>query len=322
MGAHHARTLKTEVAGAEVTAISDTDTERANSLAQELGVASVHADGYALIQNRNVDAVLIASPDATHTPLSLACIAAGKPVLCEKPLGVTAEECKQIIAAETAAKRRFVQVGFMRRFDPGYRDMRNALNAGRYGPALFLHCVHRNQFAPHYITSDLVIANSVVHEIDIARFVLDDDFAAATVVSPRATSKAPARQPQLVILETESGVVVDVEAFVDAQYGYEVRAELVCEEGTISLQPSPPTFTRHAGAEGFPVHSNWVPRFMDAYRILLQSWVRGIEGGTLPRASAWDGYMAQKTADHCLAALRSREKVKIKREDAPDLYRE
>jgi myo-inositol 2-dehydrogenase/D-chiro-inositol 1-dehydrogenase len=320
MGAHHARTLAHEVSGAEVAAVSDADQARAAATAEESGGARVHADGLALIRDPQVDAVLIASPDATHTPLTLACIAEGKPVLCEKPLGISTEECRSVIRAEIDAKQRLVWVGFMRRFDPGYRDMRKAAETETYGLPLFLHCIHRNKIAPDYLTSDLIIANSAIHEMDIGRFILGEDFIAATVISPRSTRMAPNRQPQLLVLESASGVVMDVEAFVDARYGYEVRAELVCEEGTVSLLPAPPVSIRHEGHDGIAVHDNWVPRFLEAYRVLLQSWVSGMGGGSRGAASAWDGYVAQKTAESCLMALRTRTRVAIDREDRPLLY--
>ncbi len=127
----------------------------------------------------------------------------------------------------------------MRRFDPGYLAMKDALAQDRLGAPLFFHCVHRNAVGPEYLTSELVIANSAVHEIDIARFLLEEEFAWVTVTSPRASMRAPSRRPQFIVLETRGGVVVDVEVFVDATYGYEVKGEMVCEAGAVMLAPNP-----------------------------------------------------------------------------------
>jgi predicted dehydrogenase len=131
--------------------------------------------------------------------------------------------------AEMTGGRRLIQVGFTRRFDPGYLAMKDTLASDRLGQALFLHCIHRNAVGPDYLTSDLVIASSAGHEFDIARFLLEDEIVAATVASPRASRLAPNRQPQFILLETAGGVIVDIEVFVDCIYGYDVRAELVCE---------------------------------------------------------------------------------------------
>ena len=131
MGGDHALTLARSVKGAALAAISDTDGARAAAVAAASGADRVHADARDLIADPTVEAVLIASPDPTHERLVLACLAAGKPVLCEKPLAPTIEGCLRIVAAETALGRRLVQVGFMRRFDPGYLEMRSALVARR-----------------------------------------------------------------------------------------------------------------------------------------------------------------------------------------------
>lgn len=319
MGADHAATLRAGVAGAELAAIYDADGARARAMAASFQW-HVHDSAAALIGDNQVDAVLVCAPDATHAPLAIACIEAGKPVLVEKPLAATLDEARDVIAAEMTAGRRLVQVGYMRRFDPGYLAMHAALSQGLYGPALFMHCIHRNAVGPDYLTSDLVIANSAVHEIDVARFVLGEDFVAATVISPRASSLAPGRQPQFIVLESRSGVVVDVEAFVDARYGYEVRAELVCETGTVSLAPEPPVSIRAAGRDGFAVEQDWRARFRDAYRNQMAGWVRAITTGVSAGSSAWDGYAASVTAAACLEAWRTGRKAAVALEEPPSFY--
>jgi myo-inositol 2-dehydrogenase/D-chiro-inositol 1-dehydrogenase len=210
----------------------------------------------------------------------------------------------------------------MRRFDPGYRAMKAALATGALGAPLFLHGVHRNAVAPAYLTSELVIANSTVHDIDAARYLLGEEFVSVSVTSPRASTKAPARQPHLVVLETEAGVVVDIEAFVDAQYGYDVRAELVCEEATVSLAPNPPVSTNAGGLDGVALHPDWRGRFADAYREQLRAWIESIAQGRAVGASAWDGYVASATAAAACSAWRNGVKRIIETERAPDFYRE
>src|SRR6266849_3920887 len=134
MGADHARTLATQVAGVRLRA--DADTTRAEAVAAETGAESVAADPLAVINDASVDAVLIASPDHTHHALTLACIAARKPVLCEKPLAPASRECLEIVSAEVALGRRLLQVGYMRRFDPAYLEIKAILLSGRLGRPL------------------------------------------------------------------------------------------------------------------------------------------------------------------------------------------
>jgi myo-inositol 2-dehydrogenase/D-chiro-inositol 1-dehydrogenase len=319
MGSDHARILAAGVAGGVLAGLQDASRDRAEALAGETG-ARVFDDPQSMIADTGIDAVMICSPDPTHHALALAAVAAGKPVLVEKPLASNRAEAAEIIDAEMGHGRRLVQVGFMRRFDPGYRAMKAELEGGRLGQALFLHCIHRNAMAPDYLTSDLNIGSSAGHEFDIARFLLDEEIVAASVTSPRASRRAPGRQPQFIVLETASGIVVDIEVFVDCGYGYDVRAELVCETGAVSLNPSPATTLRHAGHDGYETPPDWRDRFRDAYRAQMQAWVAALHGGPLEGASAWDGYRAIRVTEACLEAWRSGGRVAVPQEDKPGFY--
>lgn len=117
MGGRHVNNITNEVAAANVVALMDVDEARLTEVATACGASHTFTDAQALIEHPDVEAVLIASPDRFHGEQARACIAAGKPVLCEKPLGTTASEAHQVVEAEVAGGRRLVQVGFMREYD-------------------------------------------------------------------------------------------------------------------------------------------------------------------------------------------------------------
>src|SRR5260221_11809000 len=177
MGTGHARIIAGDVPGAFLQAVCDADAARARAAAEETGAAEVLTDPLAVVSSGKIDAVLIASPDATHGPLTIACIEAGKPVLCEKPLAPTGAECLKVIAAEVRAGKRLVQVGFMRRFDPSYTEMKAVLAGGSIGRAVMMHNFHRNVEMPSWFTAHMAITNSAPHEFDFARFVLHAQYA-------------------------------------------------------------------------------------------------------------------------------------------------
>jgi myo-inositol 2-dehydrogenase/D-chiro-inositol 1-dehydrogenase len=174
MGADHARILATQVPGAQLQAIQDADMARAKSVVAETGAAQLVSDPLALIANPAIDAVIIASPDKTHREFALACIAAGKPVLCEKPLAPTARECLEVVAAESNRGRRFVQVGYMRRFDPAYTELKAKLRSGALGGALIFHCIHRNVSAPDWFDSRMAAGFSTPSSPACASFTPRD----------------------------------------------------------------------------------------------------------------------------------------------------
>ena len=316
MGADHIKTISTAVPAARVSEVYDFDVDRAYSVAQPV-YAGVAGSAEALIDSSAVDAVIICSPDHTHADLAKACIAAGKPVLCEKPLAVTAEDSLSVVDAELAAGRQLVQLGFMRRYDPGYREMRDALRSGDIGEARMVHCVHRNASSHTSSTSEGIVTGSMVHELDIVRWLLDDEIATIRVESPVAEGL---RDPQLATIQMRSGVLVSVEVFVNAAYGYDVRCELVGTSGTVSLVPPNPSSLRKAGLDGVRVRDDFIGRFADAYRLELGAWAEDALNGVVHGPSAWDGYVANVVATAGVASLTTGGRQNVALDPQPDLY--
>ncbi|MGI4894002.1 MAG: Gfo/Idh/MocA family protein, partial [Janthinobacterium lividum] len=228
MGQDHARRLAGLITGATLVAVSDVDAARTEAVAAQFGVRAIH-DPKAAITDPEVDALVIATPGFTHEDLVLLALEAGKPVLCEKPLTTSPETSRTIVEAEAALGRQLVQVGFMRRFDAEYVQLRELIASGEFGRSLFLHCAHRNASTPPNFSSEMLMLDSVVHEVDVVRFLTGEEIVAIRVLAPGSTPPAPEglKDPQFVIMETESGTLVDVEIFVNTTFGYEVRTELV-----------------------------------------------------------------------------------------------
>ena len=175
-----------------------------------------------------------------------------------------------------------------------------------------IHCAHRNASVPPTYTTDMLITNSVVHEIDASRWLLGEEIVGATVHTPRSTSQAAngLKDPQLVLLESEGGVLIDVEIFVNAGYGYDIRCELVGESGTVSLAD-------HGGTQIAP---DFRERFAAAYARELDAWVRAVDGGPKFGPSAWDGYAANAVADACLESQATGRRAEVRLERRPELY--
>lgn len=320
MGAEHARILAGQVSGAEVAAVYDIDTARASVVAASVGT-EVTDDAMLLIKDDAIDAVLIASADATHEEFVLATLAADKPVLCEKPLAPTLSGCRRILDAEVAVGRRLISVGFMRRFDPGYLAMRADVAAGTIGAPLIVHCIHRNVANP-VPESATLITGSVVHEIDIVRWLLDDEFTAVTIHCPRPSGNSNGLQdPIVAVFETVSGAHVDVEVFGNAGYGYDVRCELVGETGTVQLALAADVARRGNFAASEAIARDWRDRFGEAYRCELQDWIDAVAADRPARtAHAWDGYVATVVAEAGVRALQTGATVPVDVPDRPALY--
>ena len=235
MGQAHIERIHTVIAGGRVVAVSRRRPGQGGRGRRAHRRMPLHL-GRA-IESPDVDAVMICSFGPAHEVDVLACIAAGKPVLCEKPLTPTSAAALRIMEAEQAAGRRLVTVGFMRRFDASYREMKALLDSGELGETLMVHCAHRNPTVPENYTWDMAINDTAIHEVDTMRWLLGEEFVSARVDTPKKTSlRFPHLQdPLVLILTSASGVRVDDEIFVNCQFGYDIRCEAVAERGAVSL---------------------------------------------------------------------------------------
>lgn len=323
IGQDHIRRITHVLSGARIAAVTDVDLDRARVAADDLPGVALHATGQDLIADSGVDAVVVTSWGPTHEEFVLAAIAEGKQVFCEKPLATTRAACDRIVDAEVAAGKRLVMVGFMRRYDAQYRAMKAAVTGGEIGLPLLMHAAHRNPSVPDHYTSDMIINDSTVHDIDVARWMFDDELAAVTVLKPRRSSKAREgfNDPLLVLLEMASGVLVDVEASVNAGFGYDIRGEVVCEDGTVALSESAGAVVKRAGQVAGRVPANWPERFSSAFDTEFQAWIAAVTAGTTTGPSAWDGYATTVACETALAALRSGAREPVAMRERPDLYK-
>lgn len=321
MGADHAKIVAEDLPGATLQVICDRDASRARAVADAHGAADVASDPQAVVARADVDAVIIASPDFTHAPLSKACIAAAKPVLCEKPLSQSSDECLTVLQAEQAAGRHFVMLGFMRRYDQSYIEMRAALTTGSLGRALMMHNFHRNVETPAAdFTGAMAITNSAPHEFDIVRHVLGTEFISVTAQQPRRSDDRVA--PVVMVLETRDGQLVTIEVNNNAAYGYDVRAELVGEAGSVAMNTLAHTRTDRKLASAIHYDADWRGRYREAYVRQNRAFLRFVETGAFPEiaSSCWDGYAAAVVAEAGARALAAGQRQSITLTEKPALY--
>lgn len=302
MGTAHVAALAA-LGGARVVAVSDPDKARAERAAAQAPGARVAATAEALIADPQVDAVLVVSPDERHAEQVLMALAAGKPVLCEKPLADTMAEAEAILRAD--AGRGLVQVGYMRRFDPDYRDLKAHLPAA--GRPLLMRMIHRNGRAPAFMTGVQGITNSMVHEFDILRWLTGEEITRIRVMTPRAAPQGGLVDPLLAIAETTSGLLVEMENSANVLYGYDVRTEILGTEGTLRMAGRPATtrLTAQGAVQSHP--ADFVVRFADAYRLQFADWIAALNAGRTRGAgsTAWDGAIAMAVAEAGVRALQS-----------------
>jgi predicted dehydrogenase len=228
MGRLHAENLAGRVASAALAGVVDAVEPLARAVGGRLGVPwSVSPD--AMLEDRAVDGVVIAAPTALHPELVCLAARAGKHVLCEKPLGFGADDARAAVDAAEAAEVA-LQVGFQRRFDPGWTALKEALDRGELGGLHLLRCSHRDARPPDAGLGDL-FADMAVHDLDAARWLggsVADVLALARPEDGEALAAA-------VVVRFESGALAAMDVSRDARYGFECSAELVGSRATARI---------------------------------------------------------------------------------------
>ena len=298
--------LTDAVTGARVCAVVEPDEERRT---QALAHAP-DAVGYQRLDDAlaagGVDAVVVATPGSLHADMLRVLLAEGLPVLCEKPLTQDPESSLRVIEAEQATGRRLIQVGFMRRFDPGYLALRQRVEAAQDGDLLLLHAAHRNAGVGPGYQQSMLITDSLVHEFDVLPWLAGARPASIEIRFAKQNPAAPAglKEPILALLELDNGVLADIEMNVNAP-SYQVVTEGVFAGAVMEI-----------GDEA-DRHDDFTTRFSNAYRSELQAFVDGVAAGQVGGPSSWDGYCAAVTCQAGLQALAQRQESPARTGAAP-----
>ena len=315
MGADHVTRIASRISGAQVAVVNDYMPEKAAEVASGVPGARVANDPFDAIAADDVDAVLLATPGPTHEKQLLACLEHGKPVLCEKPLTTDSASSLEVVRREAELGTPLIQVGFMRRFDPEYQQLKALIDGGGLGQPLVMHCAHRNPTVPPNFDSAMIVKDSLVHEVDVTRFLLGEEIASVQIIKPMANRGAPRglQDPQIAIFQTVSGRHVDVEVFVTTGVAYEVRTEVVGELGSATIGLDVGLVRKSApGTWGGRITPDFRERFGTAYDIEVQRWVDAVRSGVnIDGPTAWDGYAAAAVCEAGVRSLETGERVDV-----------
>lgn len=320
---HHVECLRRWVPACNVVGVAGRSLERTTMFAQQIGEGVVaYPSDVDLVSDPRIDAVIVATPGSAHEGSVIHALKARKPVLCEKPLSTTSAACQRILLHEAEAGRRLVQVGFMRRYDPAFVDLRQALDSGRIGSPLLFHSVHRNPATGANFGFDMVFNDVLVHDVDVARWLFGDEVGSVTV--HRVRTPVDGRDgfiaPLLVVCEMRNGAVADVEISVNAGYGYDIRAEVVGDRGVVELAETARVHLKAEGAVHGSIAADWRERFAPAFSRELREWVEAASAGTATGPSAWDGYMAAYIGEGALQSFETGERVVLESRIPPPMY--
>src|SRR6266699_2342578 len=302
MGQLYARLLATRVAGAHLYAVAEVDEQALARIVNEFAAPRTFVDAHELMALPELDAVVIATPTNTHRDLVIAAAGASKAIFCEKPLALTLEGTH---AALTAVERAHVplQVGFMRRFDAGYRRAKSLIESGQIGYPVTFKALSRDPFCPrleyaHPAQSGGLIVDMAIHDFDLARWLMGSEVervaAEGTTLVCKNLESVGDIDNALINLRFVNGALGNVEVSRNAFYGYDIRTEILGSEGAVMIgvhQHTPVMLFTRAGAQ-HDVTPYLMERFGDAYGAQLQHFVDCLNSDQSPSVGATDALAA------------------------------
>jgi predicted dehydrogenase len=306
MGRRHAENLRRLVSEANVVAVADVAADRARQVAEELEIERSFGSLEAMLECKNLDAVLIAAPDKFHSQAIGAVARAKKDILCEKPLAVNMADAQAALDAVAKTGVR-LQIGFMRRYDPAYAAAMKRIEAGEIGVPVVFKSVGRDKDAPPLAAyqsnvNGMLFYNSTIHDFDLARWLMQDEIAEVHAYTTVAIRPEVARYGDVVAsvvnLRYQKGAIGNVESYVQAVYGYDVRTEIVGSKGSIlvgGLRQVPATFLSAEGGTQV-LSDHFLTRFADAYVAEVRDFVHNILHDRPMRVSGADGMRALAVA--------------------------
>jgi myo-inositol 2-dehydrogenase/D-chiro-inositol 1-dehydrogenase len=318
IGTSHAELLARHVPGARLVAVADPRPEAAQALADALG-ARPFTDAAALIADPEVDAVVVAASSEAHADLIVACAAAGKPVFCEKPMSLTlADADRALTAAEEAGI--IVQVGFNRRFDPGFRAAHDAVVAGDIGEVHLMRSLTRDPGLanPGAVPPWTVFLLTLIHDFDALLWLNPgaepvEVYATADALVARDFKDAGLLDTAVVVITFDNGARAVAEASFSAAYGYDVRGEVFGSKGMVTAGNGARSSAVLYSAGGLQQDTarGDVELMREAYRGEFVEFVAAVPEGREPYVNGHDARRALAVALACLESVQRNAPVRL-----------
>ena len=307
MGRRHAENLRRLIPEANLVAVADANLNRAREVAEDLEIGHFYERPEALVERKDIQAVVIVTPAKFHGPLIELCAQAGKDIFCEKPLTLTLREADAALREVAKAKVR-LQPGHVRRYDPPNVRAKQRIDAGEIGEPVIFKSLARDPAPPSisYMQSGvngMFFQDSTVHEFDLARWLMNDEIAELHAYGGVLVYPEIARfndiDSTLVNVKFTRGTLGNIENYMQACYGYDIRTEIVGSKGTLMtgyLRQTAEVVLTAAGAR-CDVVDHFLVRFAEGYLNEMRDFVEAILHDRDTRVTGHDGRQAVAAAE-------------------------
>jgi len=300
MGRIHATNVARGIPNAKLVAVSDVVEDSAKKLAAEFGVTNVFADYLRLVENREVQAIVIATPTLLKPQIVKFACEAGKHIFCEKPIATNFHDAEQVMKSTQKSPARF-QVGYQRRFDPLHVKIKETLESGGVGSIVLVRSTTRDPLPnaaqwPDLKNSGGIFVDTCTHDYDLVRWLCGSEVSRVEAEgSPRSQ---PDQHTVITNLSMANGVLAQVDTSRMSSYGYDVRVEILGTKGAIFTRPDAASGLRvlKGPQEAVASYSWYADRFKQAYALEMESFIDSILTDAETKVTAQDGKAAVEVA--------------------------
>lgn len=296
----------------EVVAVADPNLD--TSWASELGIKSHYSDASQLISDASIEAVLICSPVDSHVPLIKACAKQRKHVFCEKPLSLDEDEVKQAIEAIELSNVR-CQIGFNRRFDPHFKQLKEDLDEGAIGNPYLIRITSRDPGLPpmsYLESSGGMMMDMTIHDFDMARHLAGSEVEQVHVCGgafvDASVQDCGDIDTAVVKLKFKNGVLAIIDNCRQAAYGYDQRIEVLGQGGALVAENPLPTSNILRTSQGQTQDSLYpffLERYQKSYIEELESFYQSIVKNAKPLVDSMDALQALNLAKAANLSLKN-----------------
>ncbi|WP_177182665.1 Gfo/Idh/MocA family protein [Paenibacillus sp. OV219] len=250
MAMDHVRGVKANK-HAEVKAICDIDLAKAERVAAEFFIQDYYADYTELLKRDDIDVIIVSTPDQLHAEMTIAALEAGKHVLCEKPMALTIEECKQMIdASERTGKK--LMVGQICRYAPGFALAKKLIDDGEIGELFYVESEYAHDYseAPgvgNWRIDPVRLRHPVLgggcHAVDLLRWIAGNPYEVTAYANRKVLQSWPVDDCTIAIMRFPQDVIGKVMVSVGCKRAYTMRSVFYGNQGTIIVDNTSPTLT-------------------------------------------------------------------------------
>ncbi len=239
-------------------AVCDIDEELMNETAEKFGVAKTYRDYHDLVNDPEIDAVIIVTPDQTHREMTVAALEAGKHVLCEKPMALTMDDCRAMIAAAEKSSTK-TMIGQICRYTPGFVAAKKLIERGEIGELFFVE----SEYAHDYSKIDLPwrldplrygFLGGGCHAVDLTRWIAGDPIEVMAYSNHKMLPNYPTDDCTIAIFKYPNDVIGKVFVSTGCKRDYTMRSVFYGTKGTIITDNTSPYMTIYK--EGLGEHES------------------------------------------------------------------